>query len=287
MQLLHNDKYLRRLMELAIDDGLLSTFHEIVPYNLMFSTDSYIDELLEFFYENDKQARKMTRLLLRWFQDKVYLNIDYDYKQVDKEFFQRYDPAYLYFYYILSGNYKAYIDMFQEGQAFMTVSSIDYEQLLEENKRKERNIDYEKQYLDNERQLKLSNEKLKECESHLAAYQIVLDRHPELKAKAHLIQKQIAIFIGTVNSEKLEKIKEKYQLKELKIYSSLDTISTLLPAFDYVIFSTQMAKHSTYYQVKSYVKGSILHTDKLNLELILEELVEYIQKKVGNNDDSI
>lgn len=287
LQLLHNNEYSRKLMELAIEDGMLPSFHEVIPYNLLFSTDTYIDELLNHFHEKDKQAGKITQILIKWFKEKTYLDIHNDFMNGNKELHQNYDPSCLYFFFILSGNYKAFIDMYQDGHAFMTVSSLEYGHLLEENKKNERNADYEKQYSIKERQLIAANEKLKNCEAQLETYRTLVDRYPKLKAKIHLIHKQVALFVGAVNSEKIENIREKYNLKELRIYSSLDTMPKLLPAFDYVIFSTQMAKHSTYYQVKSCVKGSILHTDKLNLELILEELEEYIQRKEGSNYDSV
>lgn len=281
LQVIRNESFLRDLFEASIEEGLLlSFFHEVVPYNIIYSTDEYIDELLYHYHQNDSQAIHLTSIILKWFRDYKFKDMSKDYQNLNESmFYQKYNNSIVYFFFLLSGKYHEYVKAQKNTESLVTLPESKYKMLSEQKSKNETSLQIKQNLTRVKRQINEVNEELREKEIEIEKYRKIFNNHKELQVRYHLMDKKIILFIGNINMDKLTKLKQEYFLKELRVYSSLDNIPNNLQLFNYVIFSTQIAKHSTYYQVKNSIKGTIFHTDKLNVELIFEELISYIQER--------
>jgi hypothetical protein len=278
MKLTWNEQYVKELLEKSIEDGLMSQCSRYVTFSLTNSSETYIEQLTNLFREDESSATELLSYLIPWFCQKYMNTLEVKDYSDSNQLTDFHDKSILWFYNILRGKAHKIEKSFNEEE-IRVVREKEYSSLLNKCEELEKNVILLKQQVKLEREIQM---KLQNIKQKWEKVEKLLQSDFSLKKRLSIVDKSVVIFLG--NDKQTERQKEiiaHYQLKDLRLYSSLDSLKTAFDyeTADYIIFSTSQAKHSVYYQVKNKYGDKVFHSSKSNLDAILDEFTDYLVRE--------
>ncbi|WP_409305726.1 hypothetical protein [Peribacillus sp. SCS-155] len=263
---------MKDLIEKSLETDLIGKYNKLIEFDLTYSTETYVEQLINLFSNDKKNAIELLEYLLPWFHQN-YSHIEKG--KAIKVDHNNYDTSVAWFYNIITGNAHNNKNFFNEVQ-LCTIPENEYLSLLESHERMEREISLLQLSKAQENQTRTELQRIRQEWSKVEK---ILESDISLQKRLTIVNKSIVIFIGDgKQNEQEQKAKEYYQLKNLRVFSSLENFNNKFSqeAVDYIVFSTSQSKHSVYYQVKSQYREKLFHTTKMNIDLILDDLTNML-----------
>ncbi|MBZ4663587.1 MAG: hypothetical protein JG776_1302 [Caloramator sp.] len=288
------------VLKKMIEDGvLLDKVNNIVPYDILLTQEEYLNRLISYI-EKDiaNKGALIKKIVETWINNygltfEEYFSDGFNEEKINK-YIREQSKDFLWFGCILSGNYRYLADFLSRSNyIYIEDKSENKDKKDEDIKEELKKIKYENERLKNELiERKKTNDtllnklnditlKLKRLEEENKK---IYDENNYLKAKLLLINKKIALIIDDKNiTGKIEKIKEEYYLKEIKLYSSnqlspnIDDINS-----DFIIFCSERAQHDVYKKIKSK-SNNIFHIKHNNINIIFDNFIKFLGRNIKND----
>lgn len=288
------------VLEKMLEEGvLLDKINNIVSYNILLTQEEYLNNLINYIEEDIRIKGDLIKKLVQiWINEYGFIFEEYFADGFNQEkinnYIKKQSKAFLWFGCILSGNYR-YLDDFLSRSTYIYIEEkrVIQDKKDEDIKEELKKIKCEYERLKNELMDKkntngILSDKLNDITIKLKRLEEenkkIYDENNYLKAKLLLINKKIALIIDDKNiTGKIEKVKEEYYLKEIKLYSSnelspnLDGINS-----DFIIFCSDRAQHDVYKKIKS-VNNNIFHTKHCNINIIFDNFVKFLGRNIKND----
>jgi len=269
-QISSSEEQLRNLISQSITDtNMLQAFQTIVPYKIGISTKEYLNQMMLVINQHDHASIEIITILLDWFKEYTQ---EMSLKKVNhlNQLRADFSDEKIWLYCLLEGKLNEYNAI--HNHSIVTVEKTSLEEIKEENKKLTEQVHRLQRHTQHEAIEKQQLEKLKMLEQEDDFYQFLSKQNPEYLTRKQLYGKRIAFFVEKIfDEQQINEVMEEFGLRDFKVYSSIN-IPKQIGIFDYILFSTTRASHSTLYKLRTLTKAEIISTTSVNLHTAMDDL---------------
>lgn len=259
----NGNEHIKEILVLCIASGrYVSKLNSYISCKLGDTAQSYAQELINIYESDPNLGCELVQIIYEFIEDNI------------SKF--RYNPNIKWFQKLVDGD----IEEIFEGNIY--VNEVEYNQQSNEliqYRKTIKQLDEEKKRQANTKEsIKALNDKyntvIKENQNQNEKIKVLNDKIELLKGKLKLKNKKVLCLSEIKLGQDTEVIKERYELRSLKIESSIKSspkLDDLIDNSDIIIFCSNDAKHNIFDKVKQ--KDKLYLSTASNLDKIFDEVV--------------
>lgn len=261
IKLSNSHSLVQRVIKLCLEDeGCVSRFNLLVPYQLMYDQDTYCTKLFDIYYKNKNYGCEILEIITD------YVGRTDKQQDMNIQKFKMFLSA----------------DLEEIMKDNMIISKDEYNRLHHEKKTykkfQKQLISEKNVYSDFQKERTMLIERIEELETEK---KILLKQFKDFEKKQiflegiiKLANKKVLCFIESKKAYDTQDLIQQYNLKSLRIESSLKSppnLNEIIKQNDIIVFSTSCSKHSVFNKVKNH--ENLIIVSNTNLEKIFSEII--------------